>query len=269
MKRILRGFVVATAGLLSLAAVPPKPATTPLLSLWRLDCGNIEDERASPWTDRRMPVSCYLIRHGTDYMIFDAGMSARLIGMKHPTMELKETITDQLKRIGVKPEQVRFVGISHYHGDHTGQAKQFPKAHLLMGAGDLASLRSASPPQGAAPTHLEPWLRQGAPLTELIEDHDVFGDGTVMMLMTSGHTPGHTALLVKLAGRPVILSGDLWAGNRDLLTGDMPPFNTSFAETEAARNRVRRLAIKHDAILVIGHDRLDIGSLPAFPAAAE
>jgi glyoxylase-like metal-dependent hydrolase (beta-lactamase superfamily II) len=267
MIRLLLGAVALFAAAATPAQAQPQQAP---LSLWRLDCGSLYEPSLLPrWSDGRMPVSCYLVRHGSDYLLFDAGLSARVVGMKHPKMSLRRTISDQLRDIGVAPDQVKHVLISHYHGDHTSQATQFTKAKLVIGAGDMAALRRPIPPDGAAPSHLAPWLEGRQPTAELIEDLDVYGDGSVVALMTRGHTEGHLSLLVKLKSQPVILSGDLWASHGDVLTGEMPPFNTSFAETEASRDHVRRLALKHRALLVIGHEPMDVALLPAFPKAAE
>jgi glyoxylase-like metal-dependent hydrolase (beta-lactamase superfamily II) len=245
----------------------PAPAA---LSLWRIDCGQIIDEEAgpSPWTRQMLPVPCFLIRHGARYMLWDAGVSARALGNAHPTLRLNRTIPDQLAQIGVRPEQIEYVGISHYHGDHTGQASAFARARLVIGAADLAALRSETPPQGVAPPHLAPWLTGGAPISALTEDLDVFGDGSVIVLMTPGHTPGHTSLLVKLAGGNVMISGDLWASHDDVLRERMPDFNTSRAETAASRERFRRMADRLDAVVILQHDALDAARLPAFPEAA-
>lgn len=261
----ISGQLLALAS--SLAAAQPGAAD---LGIRRLDCGRIvePDVRPLPWQKSDIPVPCYLIRNGNRYLLWDAGTSARALGNAHPTIKLDKTIADQLAQIGVRPEQVEFVGISHYHGDHTGQASKFPKAKLLIGARDLAALKAEPTPGGAAPTHLAPWIDGDAPVTALIEDHDVFGDGRVTVLMTPGHTPGHTALLVKLASRPVMLSGDLWATNEDVLLDEMPDFNTSRAETAASRERFRRLALKHDAMVILQHEVDDIAKLPPFPQEA-
>jgi glyoxylase-like metal-dependent hydrolase (beta-lactamase superfamily II) len=201
--------------------------------------------------------------------LWDAGLSRRALGNAHPTYKLDRTITDQLKDIGVRPEQIAFVGISHYHGDHTGQAAQFPQARLLIGAPDYAALTAASPPSGSAPTHIQPWIDGKAPVEALREDRDVFGDGRVTILMTPGHTPGHSVLLVKLATGPVILAGDLWFSHADALRGTMPDFNTSRAETIASRERIARLAETLDAVVIVQHEPADVAKLPPFPRAAE
>jgi len=267
-KWIVMGLAMGLAGP---ASTQPAAAPAAPLKLWRLDCGRLEENGSRPWAWQRVPTPtpCYLIGNGDRYLLWDAGTSRRALGNAHPTIKLDRTITDQLAQIRVRPEQIAFVGISHYHGDHTGQATQFSKAKLLIGAGDLEALKRTPPPGGAAPTHIQPWLDGAAPLEALREDYDVFGDGRVTILMTPGHTPGHSALLVKLARGPIILAGDLWFSHEDALRESMPDFNTSRAETIASRQRIARMADKLDAVVILQHEPADVAKLPTFPAAAE
>ncbi|HEY0163976.1 MAG TPA: N-acyl homoserine lactonase family protein [Sphingomicrobium sp.] len=239
----------------------------PPLKLWQLDCGRLDENGAHPWTWQKVPTPtpCFLIAHGSRYLLWDAGVSRRALGNAHATVKLDRTITEQLTQIRVRPEQIEFVGISHYHGDHTGQATQFPKATLLIGAGDFEALKRTPAPSGAAPAHIQPWIDGSAAVEALREDKDVFGDGRVVMLMTPGHTPGHSALLVKLATGPVILAGDLWFSHSDALRGTMPDFNTSRSETAASRERIGRLAEKLDAVIILQHEAADGAKLPPFP----
>src|SRR5687768_16993404 len=189
------------ACLMSHAALVAAPQKPPPLKLWRLDCGRLDENKARPWPWQRVPTPtpCYLIGNGARYLLWDTCVSRRALGNAHPVIKLDRTITDQLGQIGIRPEQIEFIGISHYHGDHTGQATQFPKAKLLIGEGDLAALKSPTPPGGSARTHIQPWIDGTAPVVALKEDHDVFGDERVIILKTHGHTPGHSALLIKLA----------------------------------------------------------------------
>jgi glyoxylase-like metal-dependent hydrolase (beta-lactamase superfamily II) len=247
------------------------PAKVEPLKLWRIDCGRLDENRERPWAWQKVPTPCpcYLVAHGSRYLLWDAGISRRALGNAHPVAKLDRTITDQLAQIGVRPEQIEFIGISHYHGDHTGQATQFPKAKLLIGEGDFAALKSATPPGGAAPSHIQPWIDEASPVVALNEDHDVFGDERVVIFKTHGHTPGHSSLLVKLATGPVILAGDLWFSHSDALRETMPDFNTGRAETVASRERIARMAEKLDAVIILQHEPADIAKLPAFPQAAE
>ena len=260
------------AGVPAAAQAPQAPQTqSAKIKLWRLDCGRLDENKERPWAWQKVPTPCpcYLISHSGRFMLWDAGISKRGLGNGHPVAKLDRTISDQLAQIGVKPEQIEYIGISHYHGDHTGQATQFPKAKLLIGAGNLAVLKSSTPPAGAAPPHIQPWLDGKAPVDGLVEDHDVFGDGQVKILMAPGHTPGHSVLLVKLARGPIILAGDLWFSHADAIRGEMPDFNSSRAETLASRDRIARMAEKLDATVIIQHEPADITKLPAFPEAAE
>src|SRR5687768_16970387 len=156
---------------------PDKPAAP--LKLWRLDCGRLDENQQRPWAWQKVPTPtpCFLVGNGDRYLLWDTGVSRRAIGANHPVVKLERTITDQLTQIGVRPEQVEFIGISHYHGDHTGQATQFPKAKLLIGAGDFEALKRTPAPGGAAPSHIQPWIDGAAPVEALREDKDIFGDG--------------------------------------------------------------------------------------------
>jgi N-acyl homoserine lactone hydrolase len=263
-------IVAALSAAVTVSAAAQPQAEAPI-ALWRLDCGRIEENAERPWSWQKAPtpVPCFLVRHGSRYLLWDAGTSRRALGNAHPTIKLDRTISDQLAQIGLNAQQIEFVGISHYHGDHTGQATQFPGATLLIGAGDLEALKRSDPPGGAAPTHIQPWIDGTAKVEALREDKDVFGDGRVVMLMTPGHTPGHSVLLVKLATGPVILAGDLWFSHADALRGEMPDFNTSRAETIASRERIARLAEKLDAVVIIQHEPADVGKLPPFPQSAK
>jgi glyoxylase-like metal-dependent hydrolase (beta-lactamase superfamily II) len=248
------------------------------LSLWRLDCGSatindynafFSDTSAYKPGPKTVTDSCYLIRHGDSLLLWDAGLPDALIG--HPdanpvmTARVEHSLVDQLSRIGVKPEQVSILGISHYHGDHIGQAPHFAKAKLLIGKGDLDALKS---PGGPDAKPLAQWLQGAGAVDPVSGDRDVFGDGSVVMLSTPGPTPGHHSLLVRLASGPVILTGDLWHFSEQVAIDGVPPFNTDRAQTLASMDRIRKLAANIHAKVVIGHEPADIAKLPAFPEAA-
>jgi glyoxylase-like metal-dependent hydrolase (beta-lactamase superfamily II) len=280
---MLKRVAALAAGALALMGMQMPPATQPAaraeLSLWRLDCGDFQindinafmsDTSEYPAAPRHLVGSCYLIRHGDQYMLWDTGMPAAMVG--HPqtnpvmTVSLRVSLPDQLARIGVRPEQISILGISHYHFDHTGQAATFAHARLIMGAADIAALRGTDPGIERAP--LAPWLTGGGRVTEARGDHDVFGDGSVIMLNLPGHTPGHTALLVRLASGPVMLSGDTWHFTEQVAHRGVPPFNTNRAESLASMDRFDRLARNLHARVIIQHEPADIAKLPAFPGAA-
>jgi glyoxylase-like metal-dependent hydrolase (beta-lactamase superfamily II) len=274
-----------TVGALALLA-SPLAAQTAATDLTRLDCGAIEvrwlnafsDTFAYPGQQMILTNSCYLIRHGDELMIWDAGFPAAMIGAPAPegplVPSLSVDLVTQLAEIGVAPQDVTKIGVSHYHFDHTGQATSFPQAELLIGAQDWAVLTADPLPASAGdfvvPDTLAPWIAGAAPVTAVSGDFDVFGDGSVMMLAMPGHTPGSTALLVNLAETgPVLLSGDVVHFEEQIARDGVPGFNTDRADSLASMGRMTALAESLGATLVIQHDARHVDRLPTFPEAAK
>ncbi|CAN7419279.1 N-acyl homoserine lactonase family protein [Neorhizobium tomejilense] len=272
-------ILAAGVGLLALSGSAQAAAD---LELWRLDCGSVVVKDLSSFSDtfayrgesRTLTDSCYLIRHGADYLLWDTGLPAALIG-KTPDLSqplapsLSVDIPTQLAKIGIKPDQIGIVGISHNHFDHMGQASTFAKATLMIGAADWESLHENPLPFGVMPALVQPWMDGKAKVDPVSGDRDVFGDGSVMMLSMPGHTKGETALLVKLPqSGPVLLSGDVVHFEEQIANNGVPPFNIDRAESLASMERMNGIAKQLNAKLIIQHDADDVGKLPAFPASA-
>lgn len=277
--RLLLAAAAFLAFPLSLAAAAP--ASKPDVKLWRLECGSLwtynldemSDTRAYIGQSKKFVGSCYLIRHGDAYMLWDTGLSKAALNKPltqgdADSESLTITVVDQLAKLGVKPEQVSLVGISHYHFDHIGQAADFPQAKLLIGQGDFDIL--SRPGQEARAKLLSPWLQKDAKVEKITGDYDVFGDGSVVMLDLPGHTPGHHGLLVHLPKRgAVLLSGDVVHLHENLESAGVPSFNTDRAQSLASIDRFVKLARNLKATLIIQHEEKDVAKLPAFPEAAE
>lgn len=252
------------------------------VSLTRLDCGSVHVSDLNLFSDTmayggrhyELTASCYLIQHGDDYLIWDTGVPAGLKGAAidprqgmSPT--LKATLAEQLATLGIKPEQIGRIGISHYHFDHTGQAAVFPKATLLIGAGDWDVLSKNSAPGQADPDAVAPWTKGGSKVEPVTGDKDIFGDGSVTMIELPGHTPGHYGLLVRLKETgPVLLTGDVSHFTENYASDGIPPFNTDRADSLAALDRFKKIAANLKATVIIQHEPADIAKLPAFPKAA-
>lgn len=268
---------------LALALTLPAAATQAAeLELWRLDCGRVEVHDLSLFSDsfayqgkhRTLTDSCYLIRHDAQYMLWDAGLAASFIG-KTPDPKaamapaLDADLPTQLAKIAVKPEQVSYIGISHTHFDHTGQASAFPGATLLIGQADFAALKVQPLPFGVDAGLLAPWVEGKSKTEPLSSDHDVFGDGSVVMLKTPGHTPGEMSLLVRLPKTgAVLLSGDVVHFDEQFANRGVPPFNWDRAESLASMDRLTSIARTLKAKLIVQHDETHVGRLPAFPKSA-
>jgi len=272
-------ILVALTTMLMAATAHGATATAPV-QLWRLDCGKVvafdldefSDTRAYVGQHKDLAASCYLIRHGDTYMLWDTGLPRALLNhVPDPKQGLDATLTvaivDQLARLGVKPEQISILGISHEHFDHTGQAADFPQAKLLMGKGDIDDMRGPNAERGAPLAH---WLKDGDAMEPVVGDKDVFGDGTVTMLDMPGHTPGHHALLVKLAHKGyVLLSGDTAHFAENYASEGVPSFNSNRADTLASFDRFKKLAANLHATVIIQHEPADVAKLPAVPKAAD
>jgi N-acyl homoserine lactone hydrolase len=263
---------------LGFAAAAASAETAPELSLTRFDCGKtttladvsrFSDVAAFKGLSVQLTFSCYLVKHGNDYLVWDTGNPPASGSAPAPTAP-KSSLVEQLAQLHLLPEQITFVGISHYHGDHVGQVASFPAATLLIGKADWDALNDAKPNAAINPANFFHWISGGGKVEPVSGDRDVFGDGSVIMLNTPGHTPGHHSLLVKLKEKGnVLITGDLAHFRENYDSNGVPTFNTSRADTLASLDRFKQLATNLHATVIIQHDARDIDKLPAFPAAAK
>ena len=271
MTRIAIKIAVTGFALAGLAA----PVQAAEVTVTRLDCGTpqapvavnqrFSDTYAYGDLKLQFVFSCYLVKHDNDYLLWDTGHS-----MQAPNVAPKVSLVDQLAKLNVKPDQIKYVGISHYHADHTGQVASFPNSTLLIGAKEWEAITAPKPSQGVNFKPFEHWIKGEGKVEPQAVDKDVFADGSVIVLRTPGHTPGHQALLVKLAQMgPVILSGDAVHFRENYESDGVPWFNFDRAQTVASIERIKKISANLKATLIIQHDARDIGKLPAFPAAAK
>ncbi len=274
MLRALSLFVVGVCAnvLVGLPALAQSPAE---VTLTRIDCGTgatptdvgqrFSDTFAYKDLKLTFTFSCYLIKHGNEYMVWDTGFAPGT-SPNAPTVG----IVERLKELKVAPDQVKYVGISHFHGDHTGQLAPFTNATLLIGKGDWDGITAPTPMPGANVAGFKSWISENRKVEPLTGDKDVFGDGSVIVLRMPGHTPGHSSLLVGLKDMgPVLLTGDLVHFRENYDSGGVPSINFDRAATVTSIERMKQIVANLKATVVIQHDMRDIGKLPAFPAAAK
>jgi glyoxylase-like metal-dependent hydrolase (beta-lactamase superfamily II) len=266
----MRRLLTAAAALTALSAQAPAPQAAPEVRVYRIDCGGgtlaknfFSDVHAYPdGATVTVTSSCYLIRHGQDVLIWDTGFGRDTLGRPQG---LKTPIEPQLAALGVAPGQVQTVGISHSHYDHTGQAKVFPQAKLVIGAREYDALFGQNAFLGAASAPLANWA-DGKNVQKVTGDLDLYKDGLVVVLALPGHTPGHLALQLKLKNAGyVILSGDQYHFRENRAKNGVPGFNYDRAQTLASSARLEELVRNLKARLIIQHDVQD--NADAFPAA--
>lgn len=271
MKLVFATLVAALAVASALAA----PAD---LRLYAIDCGRAEFADLAPFSDTgeyeghpgTLMAACFLIRHPNGTLLWDAGLGDRYAepveGTQLPLFRARVpiTVTSQLAQLGLGFDDVTHFAFSHAHADHLGNANALKRAVWLVNRKELAWMTATPPPQRTNPALVAQLANASSVLLD--GDHDVFGDGSVRILSTPGHTPGHQVLLVRLKNSGyVLLSGDLFHTHANRLERRMPVFNVSRAETLAAIDRIERIVARLHARVVIQHAVEDFEAVPKLP----
>jgi len=212
-----------------------------------------------------VPVPFYLIRHPQGDVVVDGGNPlavardprahwGRLAELFEVHMTEEQHCAAQLRGLGIAPESVGHVVQTHLHIDHTGALGHFPGAEIVVHASELDSARTVEPPHAHGYVR-EDFEQPGLDWRPVQGELDLFGDGTVRLLPTPGHSAGHVSLLLHLARTgPVLLTADA-VDNRAQWEGCEPPRALHAAEdAERSRERLRELAQELDPLLVFGHD---------------
>jgi N-acyl homoserine lactone hydrolase len=270
MKRILIALTAA-----SLAACSAKPS----LTLQVFECGEVEVRDISlfsPGVDegvqKNLVDSCYLIQHPKGNLIWDTGITDAVgeEGVEVFGGKLKLSVTnplsDQLAAIDIKPADIQFMGISHFHGDHTGNANLFNTAQLFIQQAEYDAAFGSAP---------ESFGFNAASYNEIDKtkimilngDHDVFGDGSVIIKPAPGHTPGHQMLLVNLKNEgPVMLSGDLYHFTKNREHKRVPSFNFDKEQTLETMESIETFVKETGAQFWIQHDKEQNATIKHSPA---
>ena len=264
----------------------PDPATAGFAEkLYRLDCGHSLANDESVWTPgenvgRSIEFSstCWLIKRGSEWVLWDTGVPQATLNdpkgwstlPKLIVYHLERTITGQLAEIGLKASDITYVALSHTHGDYIGNVSIFPDSTVLMQRVEYTWISS---PDGTNDNvnQLKALARKllGTPkqLRLLDGDTDVFGDGSVTLISTPGHTPGSQSLLVHLKNSGfIILSGDVVHLEKNFEKDIVPSLNTDKAASLASMDRVRRMIVTYQAKLFINHDKAQSDTLRLLPA---
>ena len=279
----------AFATLVTAASTQPPAASRQLLTtvpgvrLYVLDGGRLQvpdpmafgvtKEEVGGTTD--MPVPAYLIVHPKGTLLWDTGLGDRLVG--RPASETRvgnfgQTVTrslvSQLSGVGVRPDEVTYLALSHLHFDHVGNANDYARATWVVQKAERDSVWGSTPlPSFANPASVAAFSALKDSKSRVIEgDHDVFGDGTVVIKSTPGHTPGHQSLFVRLARTgPLVLSGDLYHYRAERTLKKMPAREARDGQTAASRESLETFIKTTGAQLWIQHDLVHHRTLKKAP----
>jgi N-acyl homoserine lactone hydrolase len=290
-----RGLLFATLALMlvmagtravNAASKMPDPNNAGIAEkLYRLDCGHSLANDESVWTPgenvgRSIEFSstCWLVKHGREWLLWDTGVPEATLNdprgwstlPKLIVYHLDRSVTDQLAEIGLKPHDIGRVAISHTHGDHIGNVALFPDSTIVMQRAEYSWIHSPNGPNDNV-NQLMALARKlmGTPKNlQLVDgDTDVFGDGSVTLVSTPGHTPGHQSLLVHLKNSGfILLSGDVVHLEGNFEKDIVPSLNTDKAESIASMEKVRRLIATYKATMFINHDKSQTDTLKLLPA---
>jgi glyoxylase-like metal-dependent hydrolase (beta-lactamase superfamily II) len=219
--------------------------------------------------------SSYLIVHPRGTLQFDSGgipdsqFKADGAPVTEGVMSATKPLMPQLAAAGYKPGDIAYFALSHYHSDHTGNANAFAGSTWITQKAER-DFMFGDKPEGIIQPATYSALKGAKTRVLDNEELDVFGDGTVRLIPTPGHTPGHQVLLVRLPKRgPVLLAGDLYHYPEERTKGTTPTFEFNAEQSKVSRAKVEALLKQTKAELWIEHDMATHAKLPKSPAYVE
>ncbi len=271
---------------------PERRAPLPLsVRLYVFDCGTLHIADLGRFQLKKeevvtsdLSVACFLVAHPKGTLIWDTGavadtawkptgaaVTAHVVlpdGQERDVIMVKPLIA-QLTEVGYAPSDITYLALSHYHYDHTANANAFAGATWLVRQEEHEAMFATPPPAVLQPSSYAA-LRNSKTFILKNDEHDVFGDGTVIIKAAPGHTPGHQVLYVKLAKTGgVLLSGDLYHYPEERTLDRVPTFEFNQEQTRATRVTIDTFLKKTGAQLWIQHDFTANAKLKKAPAYYE
>jgi N-acyl homoserine lactone hydrolase len=285
--RVCIGFIGMTLALIASArpasAQAHKPPSAPKsLRLYIFDCGVIHTTNGDAYSLKKeemasteMSIPCILVAHPRGTLMWDNGdipdrafppgggpAAAGVVTQEKPLLP-------QMAAIGYAPSDITYLSMSHYHGDHVANANSFAGATWLVRKVERDRMFSDTPIPRSDQANYSA-LKTSKTILIDKDEWDVFGDGTVVIKSTPGHTPGHNVLFVKLMKTgPVVLSGDLYHYPEERTLHRLPVADFNKDQTAASRAELEIFLKKTGAQLWIEHDIVANAKLKKAPAFYE
>lgn len=234
------------------------------------------------------PVPCFLIRHpSVGPILVDTGLHPSIssdpsknlgrmgTNFYKPELEPGEDASSQLRDKGVDPASIRLVILTHLHIDHASAIADFPDSTLIVTAKEWEAAT-----KGAMPFR-EGYRREQFDYafdyrtvsfdTDDVNSYasfgrtiDLFGDGSVRLASTSGHTSGHQSVIVRLKDRDMVIGGDAVYLSSQLEPGsDLPG---RIVDEHNFRRSLQEMRLFHsqypESVITPGHDKAFYDSAP-------
>jgi N-acyl homoserine lactone hydrolase len=231
----------------------------------------------------RIPIVAFLIEHPTaGPILIDTGFHRAIadgtpaqrnhnlgpIGrlmIRNVEMRAEQTAAAQLRTLGIEPETLGLIVMTHLHFDHASALVDFPAATVLVSGPEwrAANARGALL-QGYSAAQLDPRLTYRTVDFHGPDAHaqgpferalDLLGDGSITLLDTPGHSTGHLAVLVRLREREALIAGDAIYTIATLRGGRRPWHSQSRKAFERSLGALQAYDREHpDALIIPGHD---------------
>ncbi len=261
----------------AISATHPKPPKS--LRLYIFDCGTIHTTNGDSYSLKKeemgsteMSIPCFLIVHPKGALMWDNGDIADSAfppgggPAKVGVVTQDKPLLPQLAAVGYTPADIRYLAMSHYHGDHVANANYFAGSTWLVRKVERDRMFSDTPIPRSEPANYSK-LKDSKTIYIDKDEYDVFGDGEVIIKSTPGHTPGHQSLFLKLAKTgPVVLSGDLYHYPEERTLNRLPVSEFNKDQTAASRAEMEAFLKKTGAQLWIQHDITGYAKLKKAPA---
>ncbi len=224
---------------------------------------------------RIIPCTTYVIEHPKGILVFDTGFNKTV--RKYPLLDLTfvhnqinkplqnkgDAVDEVLANMGIRPEDIEYVLLSHMHSDHAHGAKQLIGAkHFLVSKEEMDKVEDGS--LGSKVTYVKRW-RKGLPI-ETFEfentgvgpvglSYDLFGDGSVQLVKMPGHTPGMFGVLVENNGKKLIMAGDCGYTRESYLDCVVPSVVSDVEAFKSSLNWMKDEYYKDDVVdVLVNHD---------------
>ncbi|MBQ4913501.1 N-acyl homoserine lactonase family protein [Maribacter sp. MMG018] len=213
----------------------------------------------------------YVISHPKGNLMWDAGLPEMLVGQDPYTtpngaftVSRKDSVINQLKKIGMTFDDIDFIALSHTHFDHSGHANALKNSTWLVQEAEYDFV--ASEATAVSNPELYNAVRDLQNIKKINGDYDVFGDGNVVIKAMPGHTPGHQVLFLDLdENGPTLLTGDLYHLYENREHKRVPVFNFDLSKTLASMEAFEAFAKEKEAKVYLQHQKEDFNKMPKAP----